>query len=223
MRGPYGRRRGDSGSTQGWSGKVGVKPTAGPRAGVAHRLVRHLLPAGARSGQSSRHAGRGVSATPAQIAHVTEQLHLNDGFFVQYWHWLVNALHGNLGTSISTGQPVTQQIEQRFPVTFGLVVASAIVALVVCIPVGVISGIRPQGAIDGGARTFTTLGLAVPSFWLAIILVSIFAVHLMIFPTTGYTPITTSFTGWLKDVTLPAVTLGLLVRAPHWPDNCGPR
>jgi peptide/nickel transport system permease protein len=153
----------------------------------------------------------GVSATPAQIAHVTAELHLNDPLLVQYWHWLDNALHGNLGTSISTGQPVTQQIEQRFPVTFGLVVASAIVALVVGIPVGLVSGIRPQGPVDSGARAFTTLGLAIPSFWLALILVSIFAVHWKIFPPTGYTAITASFTGWLKDITLPAVTLGVLV------------
>jgi peptide/nickel transport system permease protein len=153
----------------------------------------------------------GVSATPAQIAHVTAVLHLNDPFLVQYWHWLYNALHGNLGTSISTGQPVTQQIEQRFPVTFGLVVASAIVALVVGIPVGLVSGIRPQGPVDSGARAFTTLGLAIPSFWLAVLLVSIFAVHWKIFPPTGYVSITQSFTGWLKDITLPAVTLGVLV------------
>jgi peptide/nickel transport system permease protein len=153
----------------------------------------------------------GVSATPAQIAHVTAELHLNDPLLVQYWHWLDNALHGNLGTSISTGQPVTQQIEQRFPVTFGLVVTSAIVALVVGIPVGLVSGIRPQGPVDSGARAFTTLGLAIPSFWLALILVSIFAVHWKIFPPTGYTAITASFTGWLKDITLPAVTLGVLV------------
>jgi peptide/nickel transport system permease protein len=155
----------------------------------------------------------GVTATPAQIAHVTAQLHLDDPLLVQYGRWLGNALHGNLGTSISTGQPVTQQIEQRFPVTFGLVVASAIVSLVVGIPVGLISGIRPQGVVDGGARTFTTLGLAVPSFWLAVLLVSIFAVHWHVFPPTGYTSISTSFTGWLRDITLPAITLGVLVGA----------
>ncbi|HXN61449.1 MAG TPA: ABC transporter permease [Acidimicrobiales bacterium] len=155
----------------------------------------------------------GVTATPAQIAHVTAQLHLNDPLLVQYGRWLGNALHGNLGTSISTGQPVTQQIEQRFPVTFGLVVASAIVSLVVGIPVGLISGIRPQGVVDGGARTFTTLGLAVPSFWLAVLLVSIFAVHWHVFPPTGYTSISTSFTSWLRDITLPAITLGVLVGA----------
>jgi peptide/nickel transport system permease protein len=155
----------------------------------------------------------GVNATPAQIAHVRAQLHLNDPLVVQYWHWLWGALHGNLGTSLVTGQSVSSQIVARFPVTLGLVVASAIVALIVGIPLGVVSGVRPRGAVDAGARTFSTLGLAIPSFWLAIILVSLFAVHWRLFPPTGYTAITTSFAGWLKDITLPAVTLGLLVGA----------
>ena len=155
----------------------------------------------------------GLSATPAEIAKVRAQLHLNDGLFVQYWHWLWSALHGNLGSSLSTGQPVTQQIAQRFPVTFGLIVASAIVSLIVGIPLGIISGVRPRGALDGGSRGFSTLGLAIPSFWLAIILVSIFAVHWKIFPPTGYTAISASFSEWLKDITLPAVTLGLAVAA----------
>src|SRR5208282_1172795 len=155
----------------------------------------------------------GVSATPAEIARVRAQLHLNDPLIVQYWHWLSGAVRGNLGTSLSSRQSVSQQIVARFPVTFGLVVASAIVSLIVGIPLGILSGVRPGGSLDAGARTFSTLGLAVPSFWLAIILVSIFAVHWKIFPPTGYTAITASFTGWLTDITLPAVTLGLLVGA----------
>jgi peptide/nickel transport system permease protein len=155
----------------------------------------------------------GVTATPAAIARVRVQLHLNDPLIVQYWHWLTGAVRGNLGISLSSGQSVSQQIAARFPVTFGLVVASAIVSLIVGIPLGIVSGVRPGGSVDGGARTFSTLGLAVPSFWLAIILVSIFAVHWKIFPPTGYTSITESFTGWLTDITLPAVTLGLLVGA----------
>ena len=155
----------------------------------------------------------GLNATPAAIAHVRAQLHLDDPLLVQYWHWLTAALHGNLGTSLSTGQSVSAQIAQRFPVTFGLVVASAIVALVVGIPLGILSGVRPNGTLDAGARTFSTLGLAIPSFWLGVILVSVFAVHWKIFPPTGYVAITTSFTGWLRDITLPALTLGLLVGA----------
>jgi peptide/nickel transport system permease protein len=155
----------------------------------------------------------GVSATPAEIARVRAQLHLNDPLMVQYWHWLSGALRGNLGTSLSTSQSVSQQIVARFPVTFGLVVASAIVALIVGIPLGILSGVRPGGSLDAGARSFSTLGLAVPSFWLAIILVSVLAVHWRIFPSTGYTSITASFTGWLKDIILPAVTLGVGVGA----------
>jgi peptide/nickel transport system permease protein len=155
----------------------------------------------------------GVSATPAEIARVRAELHLNDPLLVQYWHWLIGAIHGNLGTSLSTGQSVGQQITNRFPVTFGLVVASAIVALVVGIPLGIVSGVRPGGSLDSGARSFSTLGLAVPTFWLAILLVSIFAVNWRIFPSTGYTAISASFTGWLKDVTLPAITLGVGVGA----------
>ena len=155
----------------------------------------------------------GLTATPAEIARVRSQLHLNDPLMVQYWHWLTGAIHGNLGTSLSSGQSVGAQIAARFPVTFGLVVASAIIALIVGVPLGIVSGVRPGGSVDSGARSFSTLGLAVPSFWLAILLVSVFAVHWRIFPSTGYTAISASFTGWLKDVTLPAITLGVGVGA----------
>jgi peptide/nickel transport system permease protein len=155
----------------------------------------------------------GVNATPAEIARVRAELHLNEPLLVQYWHWLTAALRGNLGTSLSTGQSVAQQIDARFPVTFGLVVAAAIVSLIVGIPLGILSGLRPGGSIDVGARTFSTLGLAIPSFWLAVLLVSVFAVHWKIFPPTGYTAITASFTGWLKSIALPSVTLGLLLAA----------
>jgi peptide/nickel transport system permease protein len=155
----------------------------------------------------------GVNATPAEIAKVRVELHLNDPLLVQYWHWLTAALRGNLGTSLSTGQSVAQQIAARFPVTFGLVVAAAIVSLVVGIPLGILSGVRPGGSVDIGARAFSTLGLAIPSFWLAVLLVSIFAVHWKIFPPTGYVSITSSFTGWLQCIVLPSVTLGLLVAA----------
>jgi len=155
----------------------------------------------------------GLNATPQSIARVRAQLHLNDPLLVQYWHWLTQVLHGNLGTSLSTSQPVAHQIATRLPVTLDLVIASAIVALLVGIPLGIISGVRPGGSLDTGARTFSTLGLAVPSFWLAVILVSVFAVHWRIFPPTGYINLSASFTGWLKDIILPAVTLGLLLAA----------
>jgi peptide/nickel transport system permease protein len=155
----------------------------------------------------------GVNATPAQIAHVRAQLHLDDPLLSQYWHWLSHALHGDLGTSLTSGQSVGHEIVTRFPVTFSLVVASAVVAVLVGIPLGIVSGVRPRGAIDAGARTLSILGLAIPSFCLAILLVALFAVHWKIFPPSGYIPIGSSFTGWLTDITLPAITLGLLMAA----------
>ena len=127
----------------------------------------------------------GLSATPAEIARVRAQLHLNDPLIVQYWHWLSAAVRGNFGTSLSTGQSVSQQIATRFPVTFGLVVASAIVSLIVGIPLGILSGVRPGGSLDSGARSFSTLGLAVPSFWLGALLLIVFSVDIRIFP-VGY-------------------------------------
>ncbi|MDA8043938.1 MAG: ABC transporter permease [Actinomycetota bacterium] len=155
----------------------------------------------------------GADATPQAVAHVRSQLHLNDPLIVQYGRWLGHAAIGNLGNSLETGQSVARQISERFPVTLGLVIAAALVGLLVGVPLGIASGVRPGRTVDAGARFFSTLGLAVPGFWLAIILVSVFAVHWRIFPSSGYTGISTSFVGWLKCITLPAVTLGLLVAA----------
>jgi peptide/nickel transport system permease protein len=155
----------------------------------------------------------GTNATPEAIAHVRAALHLNDPLLLQYGRWLGQVLRGNLGTSLISGQSVSGQIAARFPVTLGLVVAAAVVALVVGLPLGVLSAVRPGGAVDHGSRSLSSLALAVPSFWLAVILVSLLAVHWRVFPPTGYTAITASFSGWLKDITLPAVTLGLVVGA----------
>lgn len=153
----------------------------------------------------------GTNATPQAIAHVRRQLGLEDPLFTQYFHWLANALHGNLGDSLVTGQSVAHQIAERFPVTLGLVVAAAIIAILIGVPLGVLSGVRPGGTLDAGARSFASIGIAIPSFWLAVLLVSVLAVQWQIFPSSGYVRITTSFWGWLEHIALPAFTLGLLV------------
>jgi peptide/nickel transport system permease protein len=153
----------------------------------------------------------GANATPQAIAHVRAQLKLDDPLMTQYFRWLGDALHGNLGHSLVTGQSVAHQIADRFPVTLGLVVAAAIVAILIGVPLGVLSGVRPGGTLDAGSRTFASIGIAIPSFWLAVILVSVFAVQWHVFPSSGYTRITASFSGWLEHIALPAFTLGLLV------------
>jgi peptide/nickel transport system permease protein len=92
----------------------------------------------------------GTNATPEAIAHVRAVLHLNDPIVVQYGHWLGQVLHGNLGNSLISGQSVSGQIAARFPVTLGLVVAAAVVAVAVGLPLGVLSAVRPGGAVDDG-------------------------------------------------------------------------
>ena len=155
----------------------------------------------------------GASATPAQIARVTQQLHLNEPVLEQYWHWLWGVLHLNFGTSLATGLPVSTQLASRFPVTLSLVIAASAVAIVVGVPLGIASGLRPNGAVDGGARVISSVGVAMPNFWLAVILVSVFAVKLKLFPSSGYTQPTSSFGQWAHDIVLPAVALGTAVAA----------
>jgi peptide/nickel transport system permease protein len=155
----------------------------------------------------------GTSASPAAIAHVRSQLHLNDPLLVQYGRWLGGVVHLNLGRSIITDVPVAHEIGARLPVTLSLVLAAAFVAVVVGVPLGIASGSRPTGALDKGSRMVSSLGIAVPSFWLAVILVSVFAVHWHLFPPTGFTRITASPLQWARAIALPAVALGLLVAA----------
>jgi peptide/nickel transport system permease protein len=134
----------------------------------------------------------GASATPAQIARVRRQLHLNDPVLVQYWHWLWGVLHLNFGNSLATGLPVSTQLASRFPVTLSL---------------------RPHGVIDGGARVISSVGVAMPNFWLAVILVSAFAVQVRLFPSSGFTQPTSSLGQWARDIVLPASALGIAVAA----------
>jgi peptide/nickel transport system permease protein len=155
----------------------------------------------------------GASATPAQIARVRRQLHLNDPVLVQYWHWLWGVLHLNFGKSLATGLPVSTQLASRFPVTLSLVVAASVVAIVIGVPLGVASGLRPHSVIDAGARAISSVGVAMPNFWLAVILVSAFAVQVKLFPSSGFTQPTSSFAQWARDIVLPALALGIAVAA----------
>ena len=155
----------------------------------------------------------GTSATPQAIAHVRQQLHLNDPLLVQYWHWLSGVAHLDFGRSLYSGVPVWQEITSRLPATVSLVIAAAVVALMVGVPLGIVSALRPGGSVDGAARVTSSAGIAIPNFWLAVILVSLFSVHWKLLPPTGFTGISSSFTGWLRTITLPAIALGLAVAA----------
>jgi peptide/nickel transport system permease protein len=150
----------------------------------------------------------GTSATPAAYAALNRALGLNLPLYDQYWDWLRHALTGNLGQSVFTSQPVTQEIGQRLPVTVSLLVGALVVSAVAGIGLGAFSALR--GGVTGRiADALALIGFSLPGFWVGAELIVIFAVWRNWFPATGYVPISASPAGWLHSLVLPVVTLSL--------------
>jgi peptide/nickel transport system permease protein len=150
----------------------------------------------------------GPTATRAEIAKLSKQMGLNRSVWSQYWQWLDGLLHGHLGNSYQTGQSVVSTLSPRLPVTISIIGGALFFAIVVGVLLGVLSATRGRfiaKVVDVGS----VAGLAVPSFWLAITMVLIFAVKLRWLPATGYTSITASPGGWFKGMVLPSVALGI--------------
>lgn len=155
----------------------------------------------------------GQEATPEAIEQVRVQYHLDQPLVVQYLYWLRDAVSLDLGTSRATSQPVLDEIVARWPVTAGLVAASALVAVVIGVPIGVLAGIRPGHLADNSSRLLAGIGLAVPNFVGAIVLVVILGVQLRWLPILGYAKFTESPADWALHMVLPAFTLGSTLAA----------
>ena len=141
---------------------------------------------------------------PPGSVHVLEQrYHLDESFLAQYWYWLGNALHGNLGISITLQENVSTLIASRIWTTAGLVLYASLIIVVLGIGLGVVSGLR-HGRFDTSTLVVTAVSAAIPAFVAAIVLIILFAVKLRWFPALG------NGTGYLSDVrhlTLPAIAL----------------
>ena len=148
----------------------------------------------------------GGRALPASSMHVLElRYHLNQPFLTQYWYWLDNALHGNLGISITLQENVSAVIGARIWTTAGLVLYAALIILVLGIGSGIIAALRP-GLADTSVLVSTAVSAAVPSFVAAIVLILVFSVKLGWFPALGNG---TSFGSNVLHFTLPAVALAV--------------
>lgn len=149
----------------------------------------------------------GLQASLEQVEQIRQQLHLDEPLWQQYWRWLSDLLfHGSLGVSISNQEPVINALAGRFPVTLALVLLATLLAIVVGIGLGVASsrgGLWARRLSD----VVSILGMAVPAFWLALLLVSFFAIALSWFPASGYVPITDSVGGWAWSLALPVIAL----------------
>jgi peptide/nickel transport system permease protein len=155
----------------------------------------------------------GDFATPAQVDQIRTQLGLNDPLHVQFLNWLWNVLRGDMGQSIYSGLPVSRLIGQRVEPTVMLTLTTMIIAITFAIPLGVIAAWKVGTWVDRLVMTFAVLGFSVPVFVLGYALILGGSVWLGWFPVQGYTSITESFTGFLRHITLPALTLGLVFMA----------
>jgi ABC-type dipeptide/oligopeptide/nickel transport system permease component len=142
----------------------------------------------------------GLDASPESVAEIRAKIGTDQPLMVQYIRWLASVVRFAFGTSLSTGQPVTQMIIERFPLTLGLALLGMVVALVLAIPLGIVSAVRRWSVWDYLGMLFSQVGMAVPGFWLGILLLLLLAVKVHWFPLFG--------SGTFKHLVLPAFALG---------------
>ncbi len=175
----------------------------------------------------------GERAKPESVARVRAQLGLDKPIYEQYFIFLNNTLHGNLGTSILRGESVATEIVRRFPATLELALGAILVAILFGIPAGIISAVRRNSWFDTFSMLFALTGVSMPIFWLGLMLSFFFAVVLHLLPTGGrldagtqFTPITnmllldsllrgnwTIFFEAIRHLILPALALGTIPMA----------
>lgn len=155
----------------------------------------------------------GNTATTQGITAVRHELNLDKSLPVQYVHWIGNAVGGNLGMSYQNGQTVASEIKQTFPVTLELTILSLLIALIVAIPVGILSARKPGKVVDR-VITAVTLGfLSIPNFILAVLFILLFSVKAHLLPSTGWVPLAQNPVQNLRSALLPALSLALGVMA----------
>jgi len=166
-------------------------------------LLVHLMP-----GDPAQTIG-GITATPEQLAAIRHQLGLDLPIQVQYWHWLSGVLTGNFGQSLFNSVTVASSIASRLPVTLSLTVLAGLISLVLGLVLGGLAAMRPGRVVDRLVTIGTSVGIAIPPFWLGLIFVSVLALELHLLPATGYERLEINPLEWLRHMILPAFALGV--------------
>jgi len=159
------------------------------------------------------HIIAGAEATPEQLEAVRIQLGLDQPLPVQYVIWLGRVLRGDLGKSVISDLPVTKIIAQKLPVTVELTIAALLFSLMLAAPLGIFSAVWPRSWVASGTFWWNALAMAVPTFWLGILLMLFFGLQLKVLPTSGYVPFFSDPLKALRFLVLPALTLGAHVSA----------
>ena len=155
----------------------------------------------------------GEDQDPQLIAYLQAKLHLDEPLPVRYGYWVWGVLQGDLGESVRTQLPVLELILQKLPVTLELAVLACWVAVLIGIPAGVVSAVARGSAWDHVANLLSLWGLSTPNFWLGILLIMLFSVHLGWLPASGYVSPFEDLAGNLAAMAMPAFVLGNAIAA----------
>ncbi len=143
----------------------------------------------------------GIDASQSDIDAIRVKLGTDRPILVQYTTWIWNVIRFDFGRSMISGQPVILLILERFPLTFSLALLGIVISIVIAIPLGVVSAVKRWSIWDYGGMIFSQIGMALPSFWLGILLLLLFSVKFKIFPLFG--------SGTVTHLILPAISLGI--------------
>lgn len=156
----------------------------------------------------------GESASPERVAEIQEQLGLNEPLVNQYLDWVGGVVQFDLGTSLFSTLPVWEAISNRLPATLSLAAVTLFFSILFGVSVGTLAALRPGSILDRVATVGASLGVAVPNFWLGLVLIVAFAVDRRLLPAGGYESIADGgWWNWLKYLILPAIALGAAASA----------
>ena len=155
----------------------------------------------------------GEERDPEVIAQIRKQYRLDEPIPVQYVYWLKGVLSGDLGESLRIKMPVRDLILEKLPVTLQLAAMAIVIALVIGIGAGIVSAVKKDTAWDYGANIFALWGISTPNFWLGIMLIFLFSVHLGWLPASGYVSLWEDWRASLAATIMPAFVLGNAIAA----------
>jgi len=151
----------------------------------------------------------GTEADPTQIENLRSELGLDRPLYEQYVDWMKGLLTGQLGNSIRFSMPVKELLFDRLPVTMSLAGLTLIIVLIISLPLGMFAARRQNKLSDVSLSTVTQIGMAVPSFWLGMMLILYIGLQFSFFKISGYIPWTQSVAGALSTLILPALTIAI--------------
>ena len=151
----------------------------------------------------------GTNATPEAVEAMRAKLGLDRPWYVQYFSWISDLLHGDLGTSYYRDEKVSDLLVKYFKPTLALAIYSELIAIIIGVPMGIMQAKNKGKASSVIISTITLIGLSIPGFLLGLFLMFFFSVKIKIFPVSGYKAITEGFGEHIKSLVLPSLALGL--------------